>query len=235
MTPMTDWHCRLLPGFCGAPSDPKQAAEALSLLAARTGLSRFCMMPEFCAATESVAAFLLRRDRAIEHLRAHLSDGIKLALGAAVLPTEALAEEKDLSRLTLPSGHLPIRLPNGDASHLELVLSRITHRRRIPILFLSFDACLLFSDEAVTERLSRIEGAAYQFNYRALEKPETCRLLRSLDERGARILFGTSVNRFERAGYYDITTPLRSGALHLRSGGLRRLLSENEHYVASWL
>ncbi len=232
MRPTADWNCRLLPGFDGAPADPLQAADALSLLSRRTGLVRFCMMPVLDLGRESVTAFLLRRDRAVKKLRETLPPELSILPAAAVSVFSGLEEERELDRLLPPLGRLPILLPPGDPSILEPTLGHLAYRRGLPLLFLSFDTCMLFSPEEPIERLLRLQNAAFQFGLRSLAREEVCRAVKALQASDRPILLGSAINRFEKAGYCDLDTPLRECSRRLRDAEVRRLLSESNAYAS---
>ena len=205
MRTFTDWNCDLLPMMGGLVTTPYDAAKALLLLKEKFGLSRFCMTPEFDCEKDSVASFIAKRERACSDLASHLPPDIKLLQGASVLLLPGLSEERGLKVLCLPTtDELPIKLPFFSMSNRSSVeLNRLLYHSSRRICLLSFDSYLNCYSKDDIERWSKLENVSFQFNYRSLASPEVRLLLKHLIDRNATIRFGTELNSFGKACYYE--------------------------------
>ena len=226
MNCLTDWNCRLL--LHGDPllGDDAELSRALFLCVERFGIKRFCMMPTFDPEAESAAGFLLRREHAKERLLPLLPSGARLRMGASVLLTPGLHAEQDLHKLTLPASHyLPLDLPIGEwADWMDLEINRLLYRAKQRLLFLSVERYPIFYPKDVLERLMRIPGAVYQFNYRALADPASIALIRTLVSRGTTVLLGTAVEDPYKLGFYEMEHYLTSANTSLSRAELSSLL-----------
>ena len=211
MRVFTDWDCRLLPMMGDLIADPKDSARSLLLLKEKFGLSRFCMMPEFDCRCDSVAAFLARREKACEEILPLLPRDIQITQGGAALVYPGLSEEAGLRSLLLRGTNaLPIRLPLLDSSNeIFRELNRLLYHVSYRILFLSFDAYLDFYAPEDIHRWSELPNVAFQFNYRAMESAKARSLLKTLIDRNAIVLFGTGINSYGKASYYEFDHYIR--------------------------
>ena len=226
MNCLTDWNCRLL--LRGDPllGDHAELVRAFFLCVERFGIKRFCMMPTFDPQAESVARFLLRRERMQESLTPLLPSGARLRMGASVLLSPGLHAEQDLHKLTLPASHyLPLDLPIGEwADWLDLEINRLLYRAKKRLLFLSVERYPIFYPKDVLDRLMRIPNAVYQFNYRALADPASVALIRSLLHQGTTVLLGTATEDPYKLGFYEMEHYLTSADASLSRAELSSLL-----------
>ena len=139
MRAYTDWECRLLPMMGELISNPQDSAAALSILKTKFGLTRFCMMPEFDCEKDSVASFLIRREKAFAKLSPLISNEFRIRLGCAALVIPGLSEVRGIKKLLLPqTKFLPIRLPYFPSSETPKELNRLLYHLPYHVLFLSF-------------------------------------------------------------------------------------------------
>ena len=206
MRKFTDWSCDLLPMMGGLVTTADETAKTLILLNEKFGLSRFCMTPEFNCENDSVASFIARRNRACTEVSSLLPPGIQIVPGASINLIPGLSEERGLKKLLLPTtDELPIRLPfffmKNDNS---IELNRLLYHSPYRICFLSFDSYLNFYSKEDIARWSNLENVSFQFNYRSLASPEARSLLKRLIDRNATIRFGTELNSYGKACYYEL-------------------------------
>jgi hypothetical protein len=100
---------------------------------------------------------------------------------------------------------------------IDLELNQLLYKRKITPLFLSFELCAILYPKEIVEKLLRIPYAAYQFNYKALQNPEICRMIFSLLSKST-VLLGTSLNRPEKIEFYEFSHYIDCGnrLLHKR-------------------
>ena len=125
----TDWNCCLLPMMSDQVTDPRETAEALTLLRDRFGLKRFYMMPEFDCQTESVPMFLLKRERAKQELSSLLPEDVRVDFAATSLLLPNLSKAPMLHKLRIPrTNDLAIRFsPFDDETKVAPELNRMLY------------------------------------------------------------------------------------------------------------
>ncbi len=200
----TDWDCRLLPMMGDLIANPQDSAEALLILKEKFGLTRFCMMPEFDCEKDSVANFLIRREKAFSEILPFISNEFRIRLGCAALVIPGLSEISDIKKLLLPKTNLlPIKLPYFPAKETPIELNRLLYHLPHQILFLSFDS--YFNSYPYEDLLRWIElpNVAFQLNYSAMGDPRAIELLKRLLQRNAMVFFGTGINSYGKACYYE--------------------------------
>ena len=201
----SDWNCRLLPMMSDLITNPVDTVRSLQLLNEKFGLSHFCMMLEFDCNHESVASFIIRRDKAFEALTDQLPKNIRITPGASVLVSDGLSSETGLKKLLLPGTNLlPVRLPYFSGNETAKELNRLLYHLPYRILFLSFDSYLNFYPKDDIQRWTELPNTAYQWNYSALEVPLARDLLKKLLSRNSTVLFGTGLRSYEKACYYEM-------------------------------
>ena len=227
-----DWDCRLLPMTGELITRPEETIRSLLLLKEKFGFKRFLFTPRFDAEFESVTAFLLRRDRSLKELQALLPDGISVSCGAVSVLTAGLAEQLFLRKLCMPkTNYLPIMLPfYGDKQIISLELNRLLYHSPYRVLFYSFDTALYYYSKADIERWINLPNAAYCFRYQSIEQPEIRCILRRLMERNVPILFGTGLNAYEKACYYEFDHYIRVAADHFSEYECDLLFHSNQLY-----
>lgn len=232
MNERIDWCCRLLPHMRGGIETPEEAVEAMHALASGCGITRFCMTPRYHAEEESVALFLLRRDRAKRELERILPREYKVSYGADVLFSPILHEIEGLERLCLTgTDRLPLSLPLTDYDEtIDQEINRLLFERKFKLLFLSFERYVALYPPRAIQRLIRNSDVAVQFNYRALTDPDCCNVIRSLLRQNRPILLGTGVDSLERAWQYDRTLTTHSPSHGIDAEELETLLRINGRF-----
>ena len=211
----TDWECRLLPMMGELISNPADSAKALSILKTKFGLTRFCMTPEFDCEKDSVASFLIRREKAFAELSQLISNEFRIRLGCAVLVVPGLSEVREIKKLLLPkTKFLPIRLPYFPSEETPKELNRLFYHLPYHVLFLSFDSYLNFYPYEDLLRWVNLPDVAFQFNYSAMEDPRAIELLKRLLQRNATIFFGTGINSYGKACYYEFDHYIHLASRH---------------------
>lgn len=219
-----DWHSHLLPGIHETLTDPNESANAILYLYENQSIRTFCMMPTFFPFRDSVAAFLLRRDRAMERLACALREKppknyyssespriprIRLLFGASVALESGCYEVEQLSKLAVPFNgikFLPIRLPALEfADWIDFEINRLLYRTNVRLWFTSFEFVCKYYPPEITKKLCRISDAIYQFGYRSLEDKTVQHVIKSLLERRATVLLGTSLNCLEKSYRCDLS------------------------------
>ena len=200
-----DWDCRLLPMMGDLISNPLDSVRALLFLKEKFGLTRFCMMPEFDCETDSVSAFLLNREKSYRALMSVLPSTFQITLGAAATITPGLSQVSGIHKILLPKTDLlPVRLPFFSSDAVAKEFNQLLYHFPHKLLLLSFDAYLNFYPKSDLDRWVDLPNVTYQFNYRALECPEARVLLKKLLARRATVLFGTGINSYGKACYYEL-------------------------------
>ena len=205
MRKFMDWSCDLLPMMGGLVTTADETAKTLLILNEKFGLSRFCMTPEFNCGNDSVASFIARRDRACTEVSSLLPPDIKIVPGASITLIPGLYEEHGLKKLLLPTtDELPIKLPFFSMQNDKSVeLNRLLYHSPYRICFLSFDSYLNCYSKEDIARWRKLENVSFQFNYRSLASPEARAVLKQLIEQNATIRFGTELNSYGKACYYE--------------------------------
>ena len=201
----TDWDCRLLPMMGDLIANPEDSVRSLLHLQEKFGLSHFCMMPEFDCAHDSVSAFLARREKAYTEIAERLPESLHLSLGGAALVRKGLLQEIGLKKLRLPrSKRLPIRLPLDNVTNdIAIELNRLFYHSPYSLLFLSTDSYLNFYSIEDIERWINLPNTAFQFNFRAFENADAIRLIKLLLAKNKDVFFGTAINSYGKACYYE--------------------------------
>jgi len=201
----TDWNCRLLPMMSDQVTDPRETAEALTLLRDRFGLKRFYMMPEFDCQTESVPMFLLKRERAKQELSSLLPEDVRVDFAATSLLLPNLSKAPMLHKLRIPrTNDLAIRFsPFDDETKVAPELNRMLYHTPYRVLLMAFEQCVSrFSPETVN-RLLTVPNVAFQFHFSALEDPIVCKLLHEMVRKNKTVFFGTGIKSLGKACYYE--------------------------------
>ena len=224
MRAYTDWECRLLPMMGELISNPQDSAAALSILKTKFGLTRFCMMPEFDCEKDSVASFLIRREKAFAKLSPLISNEFRIRLGCAALVIPGLSEVRGIKKLLLPqTKFLPIRLPYFPSSETPKELNRLLYHLPYHVLFLSFHSYLNFYPLEDLIRWANLSDVAFHFNYSAMENPRAIDLLKRLLQRNATIIFGTGINSYGKACYYEFDHYIHLASRHFNEYQLDQL------------
>lgn len=223
-----DWNCRLLPGMREGTESAEEAIALLRKLKEDSGILRFCMMPQFDPAQESVRAFLLRRQNAKERLMEALPEKIYIRVCAAMLLSEGCSELQGLEKLTLLPGLLPLRPPIAAwTDWMDKEMNHLLFRRRLTPLFLSFElSTILYSNEIVL-KMMRIPNAAFQFSFRSLTDPAVCRIIHTLLQENHTVLLGSGIRHQQKAEDYDIAHYLFRAEDHLSPADRNTLLNSN--------
>ncbi len=210
-----DWNCKLLSDIHEFYHPPKETLKALTWLEQRFGLRCFCFNPTFHADEDSVASFLAHRETAIasflkvaSELSSEIRTPIKILEGSSVLLSEGLHAIFQLKKLAIPFGsdqYLPIMLPMCEhCDWIDLELNRLLYTAKCKLMFLSFEiACILYPSD-VLDKILRISGAVYQFNYSSLANPKMRAVIKTLLARRATVLFGTSLNLVGKIYHYEL-------------------------------
>lgn len=212
---LIDWNCKLLADLHEIKHAPAASLAALSYLQSKFDLRAFCFAPTFRSSSDSVAAFLLRRDKTVSEIldcsqstAPSFSKPIRLLCGSSVLLEKDLHETLHLHRLAVPfdvHAYLPIVLPMSSyADWIDLELNRLLYRRGMKLMFLSFEIACIFYPTEVLERLIRIDDAIFQFNYASVENPAIRSIIKKLIAQSKTVIFGTSLNAIDKIYHYEL-------------------------------
>ena len=232
-----DWNCHLLCGAHEFMTDTKDAVTALSYLSTEHHVCTFSLMPHFHSSHESVAQFLLRRDRAIQQIVEQFSDAgfsvpIRLMAGASVQLEPEVHLTERLSKLLIGfngSTYLPIFLPISDFEDwIDFEINRLLYRAGFKLMFLSFDlACMFYPSENI-DKFMRIPNSVFQFNYRSLENPSIREIISKLIRSNSVVLLGTSLDREEKIYRYDLPYYLKMAEENFSSAEYAILMKYNQ-------
>ena len=229
-----DWNCHLLSDSHDIVEDPATILQALSYLSAHHQLHTFSMMPTFLSRVDSVASFLIRREKAIKAILeapSPLASPIKILSGASVVLDKGLYETQNLNKLTIPFGssrYLPIQLPLSEHDDwIDYEINRILYKADMNIMFLSFErACILYP-ESIVEKLTRISNSIYQFSYHSLTDERICRVISKLLHRNATVLLGSSLHSSNQIYHYDFDYYLNKSKDYFSSADYAVLMKSN--------
>lgn len=206
MTPCTDWNCRLLPGFSDQIGNARKAAQALTLLHERSGITRFSFFPEFDPVYESVSAFKIRIDQALKALQSLLRFPAVLFASASVRICQKLADYRYLPRFCLPkTDFLPISLPIIPDNWVENEVARLARYAPFRPLLMNAHLLPVFYPSDVLKRIFRLPDIAVQFSFQSLETDKNDRFLHELLARKVPVLLGSGVNSLEKAAMFDFS------------------------------
>lgn len=200
-----DWDCRLLPSTGELISNPAESAESLIFLKEKFGIRQVFLMPTFEAEQKSIPLFLLHRERAVQSICSLLPSDIRIHAAAASLLTPGLLGERSLGKLRIPqTEYLPIRLPFlYDWNEVMTTLNQLLYRSPYRLLFMEFDALIDFYPRGEIQRWCCLSNVAYCFRYQSLENPKIREILKQLLQRNAPICFGSGLNSYKKACYYE--------------------------------
>lgn len=206
MNNLIDWNTRLLPCMRGYITSPGDSVRALEECSARFDTDAFCMTADFDCSTESVAMFLLRLSRSQALLASQLPKKIKIKVYASVLLLPDLSETDSLEKLLFSSQKLlPIKLPiTNYEDWMDLEFNHLLYRNKFRLLFTSFEIAAVLYPRDIIEKLMRISGAVFQFNYRSLTDPKVCKIIKKLIAQKSQILLGTSLDSLEKIYFYEL-------------------------------
>lgn len=203
---MQDWNSNIL-SFMRAPDgNVNTALETLSFMKERFCITEHLAMPCFDFTKESVASFCIRRDASFSRLREVLPKSVKVSAASVALLDEGLCDCYQLDRLLLSKKEriLCIQLPlSANTDVLDREINHLLYKGKYRLFFASFDLSLLLYPKEFTERLMRIRGALYQFNYRALAETKACDAIKTLLDCRATVLLGSSVTSADKLWHYD--------------------------------
>ena len=227
-----DWNCQLLPQIRAGVSTPQETLEALSVLQ-RYGIDHFCFMPEFSHVLEPVSRFLLRRDRAAEHLRSLLPPRVKVRVAASVRMETGLHLTEGLDRLCFTKqGHLALKMPIADyADWIDFEINRLLYRVHFTrLLFTSFDRCMVMYPTDILDKLMRIPHAVFQFHYHALADADARSLMVKLLRQNQTVLLGSEVNTLGKTYFFDFPYYLESAKKYMSVADFQTILRQNQNF-----
>ncbi len=103
---MIDWHSHILPGMDDGSEDVAESLAMLELQAAQ-GIKTVIATPHFYANDEAVEAFVLRRQKAYEELKAKLpKDAPQILLGAEVRYYRGISRMENIQSLQIQGSNL---------------------------------------------------------------------------------------------------------------------------------
>lgn len=206
MKTLVDWNSRLLPCMRGYITDPEDSVRIMEECRLRFGMNAFCMTADFDCSTESVAMFLLRFSRSKELLTSHLPRNLKIKAFASVLLLPELSKTEHLEKLLFSSQKLlPVKLPiQSYEDWMDLEFNHLLYKNKFKLLFTSFEVAIILYPEDIIEKLMRISGAVFQFNYKSLTDPKVCKIIKKLIAQNRRVLLGTSLDSLEKVYFYEM-------------------------------
>ena len=206
--PLFDYNSFLLPGFRDAAKNEKVALQIMELLYEKYGVTHYHLTPLFDFTKDTVLSFLLKRHQAISKLQTtdRISKSIKLHFGATAELRPGLWQTDGLEKLCYGNTRiLPLRFPLGPYQDwMDQELNRLLYHNGYSLLFTAFELSLLFFERDTIERLLRIQGTAFHFNYRGLVQPTVQEMIKRLLEKQSPVLFGTQLSSVEKACYYEM-------------------------------
>ncbi len=200
-----DWSCQLLPITANHKEDASFCLQSLSALKEAHSFTHFCLVNTYDASNDPLAVFLLHQRLTREALCKILPKDLSVSFSTRALLNPELAQESELEKLLLPhSNCLPVLLPLGAyPDWVDATLNQLLYKRRLRLLLTSFELYPIFYPQDVINRLLRIEGAIYQFNFRALSDTRMRACITTLLERKATVLLGTSLDQPEKIYFYE--------------------------------
>lgn len=227
-----DWKSQLLPCMRGYITDPTISIQAMQEMFLRFGVNSFCMTADFDCSVESVNMFLIRLSRSQELLKPHIPKNLYVNFFASVLLFRDLSLTPDLEKLLFSSQKLlPIKLPIGKYEDwMDLEFNHLLYKNKFRLLFTSFETAIIWYPPEIVEKLMRISGAVFQFNYKSLVDPKICRIIKKLIAQKSRVLLGTSLDSLGKIYFYEFDHYIHSARLNFSAEELRILLDNNRSF-----
>lgn len=162
---MIDWHSHILPEMDDGSHD---AAESISLINMQVsqGIDTVIATPHFYANDEAVDAFLDRRKKSFELLKAELlADSPKILLGAEVRYYQGISRMADLKALRIEGSKLLLlEMPISSwTEYMVRELVEMSGRSSIRIVLAHIDRYLNLQKQSVWERMQE-SGILMQAN-----------------------------------------------------------------------
>ncbi len=206
--PLFDYNSFLLPGFRDAAANGNVSLQIMELLFEKHGVTHYHLMPLFDCTEDTVSSFLLKRHQAISKLQKtdRFSKLVNLHFGATAELHPGLWQTDELEKLCYGSAQmLSLRFPLGPYQDwMDQELNHLLYHGGYSLLFTSFELPLLFFERDTIERLLRIQGAVFHFNYRSLLQPQVQETVKKLLAKHTPVLFGTNLSSMEKTCYYEM-------------------------------
>jgi len=119
---------------------------------------------------------------------------------------KGLSQILDLEKLTVKTaGYLPLMLPPTEYdAWIDEELNQLLYKKHFKLLIMSCELIPYLYSNEIAERIFRIQGAIYQFQYRSLSDPKIRRLVYNLRHSGKPVLLGTGVSGLHEAWNFDL-------------------------------
>ncbi len=201
----TDWDACFLPGMPENLLAPSQSAEILCEMVERFSVNRFFMTPQYDCSMESVAEFLLRRNRAFKSLQALLPPNVFIKPGVRVVMCPELLQTPDLEKLLLfGNRYLPLLLPiNFYEDWMDQLINYLLYKKKFRLMFYNVETAVTMYKKEPLERMLKLPYALYHFGYRAFSDPKIAKIIDALQKRNVPVLFGTGIKDIEKVYFYE--------------------------------
>lgn len=208
---------------------PEQLEFTLQTLKERFLMTRHCLITEYDATYESVGAFLLRHRRMTEALQSYSISDHRLRFAIRVLLTPDVYETADLERLLFSREKLLcIKLPvSSYEDWMDLEINRLLYKRKMRLCFSSFELAVILYPREVIEKLMRIQGAVFQFNFKALAEPRICDVVQRLIKQNTHVLLGSGIDNPDKIWYYEFDYYLDAAREMLSNDTFMTLMRNN--------
>ncbi len=202
-----DCHTHILPGMDDGARDVQQAVEMLTL-SRKYGVQTVLLTPHYFAHAETPAAFLGRRDAALQTLQsAYTEDVPRLVIGAEVRLEKGLSTARDIQKLCIgESAYMLLEMPYAQLDNwmIEEIEAVCFEQGCKPIFAHLPRYAAYYSDEDFAE-LYTFPDALVQVNTEdMLFKPARKRVRRWI-EQGVPVIFGSDChNLTDRRPNFDV-------------------------------
>ena len=197
---MTDWNCKLLPGFPDQISNREAAVQAMQILYERSGINKFAFFPKYDPLTDSPTVFQFRANAALADLQSRLSFSAKLFVRPTVYLRPEMPENNVLRRFCIPkTTYLAVSLPIMVQEDTENTLAKFVRHSPYRVLLTDAQILPIFYPDDMLERIVNLPGIALQASFQSLLLPNFTVFLRKILQKGVPIVFGSGVNSPERA------------------------------------
>ncbi len=202
-----DCHTHILPGMDDGARDVQQAVEMLTL-SRKYGVQTVLLTPHYCAHAETPAAFLRRRDVALQKLQSvYIEASPRLVTGAEVRLEKGLSAMRDIKKLCIgDSAYMLLEMPYAQLDNwmIEEIEAVCFEQGCKPIFAHLPRYAAYYSDEDFAE-LYTFPDALVQVNAEDMLFKPARKRVRQWIARGVPVVFGSDChNMTDRRPNFDV-------------------------------
>lgn len=188
-----DYHSHILPGMDDGALD-NEISTGLMRMLAEQGIRKVYATPHYYRHEEGVDAFLLRRKKAYERIRAEADrTGIEIGLGAEVHVERDICSEREIGSLCYEnSSSILLELPYTGFQHWVIEeIENITYLYQLAPVIAHFERYLKIYSAAEMQSVLELPVLTVQVNVQSLQNLRVRSWVRTLLKDNVRVILGT--------------------------------------------